>query len=286
MSSNNDKRCRTFGIDENFVPHYGLTILAGRNFDKDLPNLEDTTQILSVILNETASKVLGYEKPSEAVGQLLHGAGKTCKVIGVMNDYHQQSFQYNFDPVVYYPEQHIYMTNFSLKLNTKDLPRIVDESKKIWNATFPKSPLQYFFLDEFFNRQYKNDQVFSTILWWFTFLAIVIASLGLLGLSLYTVAKRTKEIGIRKVLGASVFQITRLITKDYIQLVIIAGIIAIPTTYLLLHNWLNDYAFHIEIGPLFFVLPLLLIICIALLTVLYQAIKAALANPVKSLKTE
>ncbi|PWT97431.1 MAG: ABC transporter permease [Bacteroidetes bacterium] len=286
VSSNNDKRCRTFGIDEKFVPHYGLTIVAGRNFDRDLPNTPDTSQVLSVILNETASKVLGFEKPSQAVGQMLSGSGKTCRVIGVMNDYHQQSFQYNFDPIVYYPEQHIYMTNFSLKLNTKDLPRVVEASKKIWTATFPQSPLQYFFLDEFFNRQYKNDQIFSTILWWFTILAIVIASLGLLGLSLYTVAKRTKEIGIRKVLGASVFQITKLITKDYIQLVLIAGIISVPATYFLLHNWLNDYAFHIEVGPLFFALPLVLIICIALLTVLYQAIKAAIANPVNSLKNE
>jgi putative ABC transport system permease protein len=150
----------------------------------------------------------------------------------------------------------------------------------------PESPLQFFFLDEYFNRQYQSDELFSTILWWFTVLAVIVASLGLLGLSLYTVAKRTKEIGIRKVLGANIIQITTLITKDYIKLILFAGLIAVPAAYFILQNWLKDYAFHVDIGVWFFVLPVVLIVVIALLTVLYQSLKAALANPVKSLRTE
>jgi len=286
IASNEDKRCRTFGIDETFIPHFGLTVLAGRNFDKDKPAGTDTIQPVSIIVNETAAKVLGFAKPAEAISKMVIGAGFHCKIIGVMNDYHQQSLEYNFDPIVYYPEQPVNMTNFSLKLHTKNLSQVVEQAKKAWGAVFPQSPLQFFFLDEYFNRQYNNDRLFSTILWWFTILSIVVASLGLFGLSLYTVVRRTKEISIRKVLGASAIQIVALVTKDYIKLILIAGIVAVPVAYFLLQNWLKDYAFHIQIGIWFFLLPLVLIVVIALITVLYQSVKAALANPVKSLRTE
>jgi putative ABC transport system permease protein len=287
LSSNDDKRCRTFGIDEFFIPHFGLSILAGRNFDNDKPFTNDSTQPVSVIVNETAAKVLGFAKNSEAVNKVLKASnGSTCKIVGVMNDYHQQSLRYNYDPVIYYPNPHLNMGNFSLKLKTNNIEQVVERAKQTWTAAFPQSPLQYFFLDEFYNRQYKDDQLFSTVLWWFTVLAIIIANLGLLGLSLYSIAKRTKEIGIRKVLGANIAQITALVTKDYIKLMLYAGLIAIPIAYLLLQNWLKDYAFHINIGLWFFFLPLLLITFVAFVTVIYQAIKAASANPVKSLRTE
>lgn len=286
LNSNEGKRCRTFGIDENFIPHFGLTVLAGRNFDKDKPAGNDTTQLLSVIINETAAKTFGFKNPADAVNATLTGAGFQCKVIGVMNDYHQQSLQFNFDPIVYYPEQHINMTNFSLKVRTSNLAAVTEKAKEVWSRIFPQSPLQFFFLDEFFNRQYNSDRLFSTILWWFTVLAIVAASLGLFGLSLYTVTKRSKEIGIRKVLGATVLQIITLITKDYVKLILIAGLVAVPVAYFLLRNWLADYAFHISPGLWFFLLPVALILVIALLTVLYQSLKAAAANPVKSLRTE
>ncbi|MBV4359272.1 ABC transporter permease [Pinibacter aurantiacus] len=287
LSSNDDKRCRTFGIDELFIPHFGLSILAGRNFDKDVPFTNDSTKPVNVIVNETAARVFGFAKPSEAVNQVLKASnGATCKIVGVMNDYHQQSFRYNYDPVIYYPNRHINMGNFSLKLKTSNIEQVIERAKQTWSAAFPQSPLQYFFLDEFFNRQYKDDQLFSTVLWWFTVLAIIIANLGLLGLSLYSIAKRTKEIGIRKVLGANIAQITALVTRDYIKLMLYAGLIAIPVAYLLLQNWLKDYAFHISIGLWFFFLPLLLIMFVAFVTVVYQAIKAASANPVKSLRTE
>jgi putative ABC transport system permease protein len=287
ISSNDDKRCRTFGIDEKFIPNYNLSLVAGRNFDKDKPFTEDTTQTVNIIVNETAAKIFGFKQANDAINKILvTGGNRNCNIIGVMHDYHQQSLQYNFDPIVYYPEQHINMANFSLKLNTKNLTQVVEQAKKIWTRAFPQSPLQYFFLDEYFNRQYNSDKLFSTILWWFTILAIIVASLGLFGLSLYTIAKRTKEIGLRKVLGATVFQITTLITKDYIKLILYAGLIAIPIAYFLLRSWLNDYAFHIEIGAWFFLLPVSLILAIALLTVLYQSVKAAIANPVESLRTE
>ena len=173
-----------------------------------------------------------------------------------------------------------------MKLNTKNLQQVLAQAKQVWIRRFPQSPFQFFFLDYHFNEQYKNDKLFSTILWLFTILAIIVASLGLFGLSLYTIAKRTKEISLRKVLGATVFQITKLIAKDYVQLILYASLIAIPLAYWLLSNWLKDYAFHIEIGIWFFLLPVSLILAIALVTVLYQSIKAAIANPVKNLRTE
>ena len=253
MSSNEDKRCRDFGIDEKFIPNYNLSLAAGRNFDKDKPFTEDTTQTTSVIINETAAKIFGFTQAKDAINKILVTGGNIkCKIVGVLHDYHQQSLQYNFDPIVYYPEQYINMTNFSVKLDTKNLTQVVDRAKKIWSEAFPQSPLQYFFLDEFFNRQYKNDELFSTVLWWFTILAIIVASLGLFGLSLYTVAKRSKEISVRKVLGATVLQIMTLITKDYIKLVLYAGVVAVPVAYFLLQSWLKDYAFHIDIEIWFF----------------------------------
>src|SRR4030095_12875886 len=252
ITSNDDKRCRLFGIDENFIPHFGLTVLAGRNFDKDKPATPDTSQVVNIIVNETASGILGFGKPADAINKIVVGAGYHCKIVGVMNDYHQQSLEYNFDPIVYYPKQHINMNNFSLKLLTKNLAQVLDQAKKTWSAAFPQSPLQFFFLNEYFNRQYSNDKLFSTILWWFTILSIVVASLGLFGLSLYTVVKRMKEISIRKVLGASAIQIITLVTKDYIKLILIAGIFSVPVAYFLLQNWLKDYAFHIQVGLWFF----------------------------------
>ena len=286
MGSTDDKRCRTLGIDENFIPHFGLTVLAGRNFDKDKPYTDDTTQTVSIITNETGAKLFGFNKPADAINQVLVNGNRRFKIVGIMNDYHQQSLAYNYDPIIYYPEQHIYMTDFSLKLHTNNLTQVVEQAKKTWLAAFPESPLQFFFLNEYFNRQYKSDHLFSTILWWFTILAVIVASLGLLGLSLYTVAKRTKEIGIRKILGANILQIITLITKDYIKLVLYAGFIAVPVAYFLLQNWLKDYAFHVTIGLWFFILPVVLIVAIALITVLYQSLKTAIMNPVKSLRTE
>jgi putative ABC transport system permease protein len=284
-NSQAEKRCRVLGIDNKFIPAYGLTIIEGRNFTNDKPAV-DTAALANILVNETAAKIFGFNDPSGIVGKEMDGAGFHCKVIGVVKDYHQESLQNSFDPIVFYPEQESGFGNFSLKLNTTDLPGLMGFVGKQWKIRFPESPLNYFFLDEHFNAQYKNDKLFATVLWLFTVVAIIIACLGLFGLSLYTIAKRSKEISIRKVLGATIVQITGMITKDYLKLVLLAGIIALPVGYLLLNNWLKKYAFRIDIDPWFFILPILMIIAIALITVLYQSLRAAIANPVKSLRTE
>jgi len=279
------KRCRTLGIDKKFIPAYGLDLVAGRNFSNDQP-AADTNVILNILVNETAAKIFGFDKPANILGQAIDGSGFHCKVIGVIKDYHQESLQNSFDPIVFYPEEERNFGNFSLKLSTTDLPALMNFVKQKWNAYFPESPFNFFFLDQRFDDQYKNDKLFAAALWLFTAVAIVIACLGLFGLSLFTIAKRNKEISIRKVLGATLFNIVGLITKDYLKLVLIAGVIALPLAFMLVDNWLKDYAFRINIGIWFFVLPVVMIVLIALLTVLYQSVRAAFANPVKNLRSE
>lgn len=281
------KRCRNLGVDKKFIPAYGLKVIAGRNFDNDVP-IADTLLLVNILVNETAAKIFGFDNPAGILGQYIDVANFHCQVIGVVKDYHQESLQHSFDPIVFYLEEERGMGNFSLKLTTTrtNLPALMSFVKQKWTTHFPESPFRFFFLDEQFNAQYKNDNLFSTSLWLFTIIAIIIACLGLFGLSLFTIAKRNKEISIRKVLGATLLQIVSLITKDYLKLVLLAGFIALPLAYILVNNWIKDYAFHISIGVWFFVLPVVLIIAIALLTVLYQSLRAAIANPVKSLRSE
>jgi len=284
-NSQSGKRCRNLGVDNKFIDAYGLKIVAGRGFTNDRP-AADTNVLVNIILNETAVNVFGFAKNEDAVGQYIDGSGFHCKVIGVVKDYHQESLQNSFDPIVFYLEEERNFGNFSLKMNTTNLPALMDFVKQKWSTYYPQSPFRFFFLDEQFNAQYKTDKLFATVLWLFTAIAIVIACLGLFGLSLFTIAKRNKEISIRKVLGATLFQITSMITKDYLKLVLLAGVVALPVAFILVNSWLQDYAFHIGIGIWFFVLPILMIITIAVLTVLYQSLKAGIANPVKNLRSE
>lgn len=285
-NSMDNKSCRTFGVDEKFFGQYGIGLAAGRSFDKDEPYRDDSTQLLSVMLNATAARIFGYASPQAAVGQLIHGANHDCRIIGVIYDYHQQSLQYSYDPIVFFRSTDEDMGQYSLKLETTRPDQVVDQVRTIWMRRFPQSPFTYSFLDQRFNAQYQNDRLFSSVLWWFTLLSVLVASLGLFGLSLYSISKRTKEVGLRKVLGASVTELVALLSREYLKLVLIAGAIALPLAWLLLQGWLRDYAFHIEVGPLLLLLPLLLILVIALLTVAWHSARAAMRNPVVSLRTE
>jgi putative ABC transport system permease protein len=285
QNSTAEKRCRILGIDSLFIPSYDLHMIAGRNISTDrLP--ADTTSMLNIIVNETAARVFGFARPSDIVGRKINGSGFHCMVIGVVRDYHQESLQHSFDPIIFYPEQETGFENFSLKLQTKNLQTLMADIKGKWTTYFQESPFRFFFAYEQFNNQYRNDRMFSTILWLFTALAITIACLGMLGLSLYTLTRRKKEISIRKLLGATVVQVTLLITREYLKLICLAGALALPITYLLVQNWLNNYAFHIRLGSWFFLLPLAVILFIGLMTVLFQSVRAAWANPSVSLRSE
>ncbi|HTR30305.1 MAG TPA: ABC transporter permease [Puia sp.] len=281
LHSNAEKTGRNFGIDSKFIPDYGLTVVAGRNFITD--KKEPTT---NVILNEAAVRVFGFSSDAAAIGERIMDGTDTWQVVGVIRDYHQKTLQNVIDPIVFYPEEEHNMSDFSVKINTPDAKALLDFVRARWLSSFPESPFVYQFLDDVFNTGYRNERLFSTVLWLFTLLAVLVASLGLLGLSIYTVAKRRKEISIRKVLGATVLQIVRVVAKDFILLVLLSALGAIPLAWYLLQNWLRDYAFHISIGPWFFFLPVLMIITIAMCTVCYHSLTAALANPVKHLKVE
>ena len=281
LHSNAEKTGRNFGIDSKFIPDYGLTVTAGRNFITD--KIEPET---NVILNQAAVKVFGFKNDEAAIGEQVLAGTDAYKVVGVIRDYHQKTLQNSIDAIVFYPEQEHNMSDFSVKINTPDPEGLVAFVKAKWLASFPESPFVYRFLDDVFDTGYRNERLFSTVLWLFTLLAILVASLGLLGLSIYTVAKRRKEISIRKVLGATIFHIVRLVARDFLWLILLSALAAIPLAWYLLHDWLQDYAFHVSIGPWFFFAPVLMIVSIAMITVCYHSLKAALADPVRNLRSE
>jgi putative ABC transport system permease protein len=267
------------GVDYNFIPAYDMKLLAGRNFSKAF-----ATDRKAVLINEKALELLGFKNAAEAINGRLE-SGDTMNIIGVVKNYHQQGLQKAIDPmlILLTPNASQY---YSLKLQTKDPRQTIATVEKIWNKHFPADPFSYFFLDESFNQQYQADIKFGQVFGLFALLAILIACFGLLGLSAYNVAQRTKEIGIRKVMGASVRHLLVLLSKDFLVLVLISFLLAFPACWLLMNNWLQDYAYRITMPWWVFAIAAILAIMIALLTISFQAYKAAIANPVKSLRSE
>ncbi|HEV9035735.1 MAG TPA: FtsX-like permease family protein, partial [Puia sp.] len=210
---------------------------------------------------------------------------KTWDVIGVINDYHQKSLRYPVEPTMLMPA---YSNNsiISVKVNTSDMPATIGAIKKTYDAFFPGNYFDYYFLDDHYNQQYASDRLFGKAFSIFAGFAIFIACLGLLGLSLFATMQRTKEIGVRKVLGASVAHIIVLLSADFIRLVIVSILIATPLAWYIMHRWLQDFAYRIDIGWWVFVVAGLLAVVIALATISWQAARAAIANPVKALRSE
>jgi putative ABC transport system permease protein len=233
-------------------------------------------------------KELGYAKPEDAIGEPLHanqdGIGDV-HVIGVVADFHQEGLQKVITPMAILmggPNPNFY----SIRISSDNAPQTIAAIKTTWQRHFPQDPFRYFFLDEYFNKQYAENERFGTVFGLFAGLAIVIACLGLLGLSAYNVLQRTKEIGIRKVLGASVQNLLFVLSRDFLLLVAIAFVIAVPITWWVMNSWLREFAYRININLQTFAIAGALAFGIALLTVVLQAFKATLANPVKSLRTE
>jgi putative ABC transport system permease protein len=271
------------GVDEDYIDSYGLKLLAGRGFSRAY-----TTDRKTVVLNEAAVKELGFSSPQKAIGQLVSGGQDnmdSMTVIGVIANYHNEGLQKAVQPLVLLP----YQTRrgyYSIKFRAADPTATIASVKKLWDRHFPADPYNYFFLDEFFNRQYAENQRQGEVFGLFSFLAIAIACFGLLGLSAYNVLQRTKEIGVRKVLGASVRSLLYLLSRDFLVLIVLGCVIAIPLSWLAMQRWLEGFAYRIGISWWVYVAAGMLAILIALLTIGYQALKAALANPVKSLRTE
>ena len=269
------------GVDYDFIPSYKIQLLAGRNFSEQFG-----TDKKAVIFNENAVKLLGFKDAASAVNQkVVNGGDDTLTIIGVTANFHQLGLQKIIDPMVIRlrPSN----SNFySVKVNASNAQNTIASLKSLWNNYFPKDPFDYFFLDESFGEQYKADLLFGKVFGVFAFLAILIACFGLLGLSAYNVLQRTKEIGIRKVLGASVQSILVLLSFDFLKLILISFLLAIPAGWFIMNLWLEDYAYRINITWWVFAVAGCLSLLIAVITISAQAIKAALSNPVRSLRTE
>ena len=242
----------------------------------------------SVILNEAASKAFGW-KPETAIGQALsrtskRGEKENFRVIGVVKDFHFRPFHERISPLVMVlaPDP----GNLIVKLKTKDVAGLIAALKKSWNGFGPEDPLTYSFLDERFENSYKAEQRIGMILGIFAGLTIFVACLGLFGLAKFTAEQRTKEIGIRKVLGASVSQVSAMLSKEFVKLVVVSCVFAFPLAWWAMNKWLQDFAYRVNISWWVFVVAAVVALLIALFTVSFQAIKAAIANPVKSLRTE
>ncbi|HTI89954.1 MAG TPA: ABC transporter permease [Puia sp.] len=271
-----------YNVDADFIPLYQIPLLAGRNFYKG----KDST---GVIINKTAALSLGYsaETFQQLIGRRLIGQGdKTAStVIGIVDDFHFHSLREPIQPLCLQSGQ--WFTQYlSIKINAGDLPGTLAALNKKWDISVPNRPFSYFFLNEDFNSQYRSEERFGTLFIYFSVLALFITSMGLLGLSAYSTLQRTREIGIRKVLGASVTGIVSLLSGDFVRLVIAAFVIACPLSWFTMNQWLQNFAYHTTVNPGHFAVAGFAALFIALLTIGLQTIRAALANPVKSLRSE
>ena len=276
-----------FYVDQNYIPTLGMQMTAGRNFSTDF--LTDSS---AVIINETAAKLLGFKNPLNEnfippVRVMSADGGFTSKafhIIGVVKDFNFNSMHDKVGPLIIELSENC--GRIAMRINTKNIPALISQVENKWNSMAPGQPFSYSFLDADFNKIYNAEQRTGKLFITFAIFAIFIACLGLFGLVTYAAEQRIKEIGVRKVLGASVSEIVTMISKDFVKLVLIAFVIAFPVAWWMMNKWLQSFAYRIDISWWVFALAGLLTIAIALITVSFQAIKAAIANPVKSLRSE
>lgn len=275
---------RATSVDYDFLGVYNIRLIAGRNF-RSTDHDPNGRNLRSMLINESAARLLGFSSPQAAVGKSILRGERKWDVVGVIADYHQKSVRYALEPMIFMPFMGTGST-ISIKVNTTDIQSTIAAIKQKYETFFPGNLFDYSFLDESFNRQYLNEQLFSKVFGIFAGLAILVACLGLFGLAMFSTIQRTKEIGVRKVLGASTSNILLLLSKDFIKLVVIASVIAFPVSWWVMNKWLQDFTYRINIGWWVFLIAGAAALIVALITVSFQAIKAAIANPVKSLRTE
>jgi putative ABC transport system permease protein len=277
-------------IDRDFVPTYQVGLAAGTNLLGTDPGNLYATKRTDVLINEVLAKQLGYRSAEAALHHnisFVSWVGDIAgEIVGVVKNYHQQSLDQPYEPILYYQRNGTRWSYFSINLSTKDLHHNLVYIQRAYGRAFPGNAYENYFLNDHFNRQYQADERLGDFFSLFTLLAIFIACLGLIGLSAFSIKLRTKEISIRKVLGASAHGIVYLFYGDFIKLVCLAAIIAIPVVYWVATKWLNNFAFHIHLGwSVFFASPLLLTV-ISLATVSLQSLKAALADPINGLRND
>ena len=287
IEGTNDYTLKTLGVDEDFLSTYNLRLLAGRDFSKDIL----TDQKEAVILNEAAAKKLNWENPVNKEFGLTIYTGKeenrSGKVIGVVEDFHFASLYNRVEPLVIYINKHPYYSDFlSVKLTPGNLGEHVDMLRAKWKAFNPEKPFEYYFVDEELDKFYKGEVQKTKIFSAFAALSIFISCLGLFGISAYMIQQRTKEVGIRKVLGAGIPNILWLLSAEYVRMILIANLLALPLAWYLGQNWLTGFEYRTELSIMIFVFTLAVALLLAVSTVSIQALKAASMNPVNTLRDE
>ncbi len=261
-------------VDADFIETYGLNLVAGRNFADENPE--------QIILNETAVSMLGYKNAQEAIGNLLMGSST---IIGVVNDFHERSLQEPILASFYTPGQG-YLKFITIKINSTNVSETLTSLQQQWLTIFPEKPFDYFFLDEFFNRQYQREQQLQKVFSYLSAIGLSIACLGLFGFTYFMTYQRTKEIGIRKTLGATMLNIIRLLSKEFAILLLLAGVFAFPISYYASNFWLSNYPVRIWLGSLDFILPFLLVAFFAFASIIFLLIRSANTNATEALKHE
>ena len=276
---NTEKRIDAYYIDDQFFKTYGLNILAGENFSKSFQ--ED---MRNIIINESALEYFNFKSPESAVGKLLRSGNQDATIKAVINDFNQQSLKELPAPMAFFNQPA--NTFYTVKSVREGADQLVTELEKIWTSHYPDNPFNYFFLEDYYNEQYSSDRRFSGLFLASSLLAIIIACLGLSGLSAYSISKRTKEIGIRKTNGASTRQVLFLLNLDFQKWILIAIVIAVPVGWLAMDRWLENYAYRIQFSWWIFVMAGIIAEIIALLTISWQSWRAATRNPVEALRYE
>lgn len=283
MTDKNGFNMQTWGIDYDYLNTLGMEIIKGRNFSREFGS--DSS---AVIINETTAKILGFQDP---VGKKIYTFDNNMPpssiaytVIGVVKNFNFESLRQNIAPLCFRLGVNNWSTAF--KVSTSDISGLVKNIESKWKSMAPGMPFSYQFLDDSFDNMYRTEQRVGKIALSFAILAILIACLGLFGLATYMAEQRTKEIGVRKVLGASIGNLVSMLSTDFLKLVLVAAVIAFPFAWFIMHKWLQDFAFRININWWVFAAAGIIALLIALVTVSFQAIKASMANPVQSLRTE
>lgn len=269
--------------DTNYLELYGLKMIAGSNIGY-------TDSVNSFLINETYSRILGFQQPQQAIGKYIEWSDKKIPIQGVVADFNQHSLHEPIKPLAIGSWAGI-ERNISIALQPQNdagttWKTAIGKIKKAWKEVYPEDDFEYSFFDEDIAKYYTAEQKISSLLMWATGLAVFISCLGLLGLVIYTTTQRTKEIGIRKVLGASIAQIVAMISNEFILLVLLAFVIAAPLAWMGMYKWLENFAYRTNLSWWIFFLGGAAMVAIALLTLCFQAIKTASANPVASLRTE
>ncbi|MGZ5133752.1 MAG: ABC transporter permease, partial [Flavitalea sp.] len=279
-SKNSDFSANLKWADTNFFKIYDLQFVAGRPY-------QQTDTVREFVVNESLVRKLGIHNPEDAIGKQMEfwDGVITAPIVGVIKDFHVYSLRDPVSPVVLGSWKDLYRT-LNIKIKPDNVKSTLASIQNLWTQTYPDYVYEHEFLDEKINNFYRQENQLSHLYKIFAAIAIFISCLGLYGLISFMSVQRTKEVGIRKVLGASVGKILFLFSKEFMLLIVIAFAVSAPISYFIMHQWLQDYTFRIKLGIEFFALAILISVAIAWITVGYRAVRAALANPVKSLRTE